>query len=422
MMMAEAQTNPLPYGGYDDEFVDNVEDDLLCPICTLPLKEVVQTRRCGHRLCRSCIDAYFARQETDGQQITCPVCRTNLNTEQDIFEDLAADRKILSYTIKCPRRSRGCQWTDELRAKDDHLAYCLHEIVSCTNKNCNVKLERKGLQDHVATKCDWRIIRCKFCPVAQPALHMEAHQKVCPKLPVTCPQKCGMTILREKVADHKENECALVEISCPYSKLGCQKKFQRKEKTSHLQSCMQVHLDLACVKLNDTEKELRTAKEKLGQRMSALEKRARPYYNVYTWKIGGFEEILKQAKTGSKGLIKSDPFYLGECGYKFEMLLYPNGEGKGENTHLSLFLSNMEGEYDAILQWPCAKDITLVLIDQQGNQNDRQKISFALGRVWKSRPVKGKEFNWGFPEFVSHDELQRGAYIVDDTIFIQAKF
>ena len=59
--MAEAQTNPLPYGGYDDEFVDNVEDDLLCQICTLPLKEVVQTRRCGHRLCRSCIDAYFAR-------------------------------------------------------------------------------------------------------------------------------------------------------------------------------------------------------------------------------------------------------------------------------------------------------------------------------------------------------------------------
>lgn len=42
---------------------------------------------------------------------------------QDIFEDLAADRKIRSYTIKCPRRSRGCQWTDELRTKDVSLIY-----------------------------------------------------------------------------------------------------------------------------------------------------------------------------------------------------------------------------------------------------------------------------------------------------------
>ena len=158
--------------------------------------------------------------------------------------------------------------------------------------------------------------------------------------------------------------------------------------------------------------------------MSALENRPGPYYNVYTWKIGGFEEILRQAKTGGKNLIKSDPFYLGECGYKFKMLLYPNGTGTGENTHLSLYLNNLEGEYDAILQWPCAKDIALTLIDQQGNLNDRQTISFTFPSLnfWKSRPGKGMEDTWGWQQFVSHDELQRRAYIVDDTIFIQAQF
>ena len=181
---------------------------------------------------------------------------------------------------------------------------------------------------------------------------------------------------------------------------------------------MQVHLDLACVKLTDTEKELRTTRE----RMSALENRAQPYYNVYTWKIGGFEEILRQAKTGRKDQIESDPFYTGECGYKFKIRLFPNGNGDGENTHLSLFLINMEGEYDAILQWPCAKDITLTLIDQQGNLDDRETISFALGRVWTSRPLKGKEVGWGFQTFEAHDELQKRAYIVDDTIFFQVKF
>jgi len=112
---------------------------------------------------------------------------------------------------------------------------------------------------------------------------------------------------------------------------------------------MQVHLDLACVKLTNTEEELRTTREKLEQRMRALENRPGPYYNVYTWKIGGFEEILRKAKKGGKDQIESDPFYTGECGYKFKMRLLPNGTGNGQNTHLSLFLVDIEGEYDAIL-------------------------------------------------------------------------
>ena len=190
---------------------------------------------------------------------------------------------------------------------------------------------------------------------------------------------------------------------------------------------MQVHLDLACVKLTNTEEELRTTREKcmrLEQRMSALENRTRSSY-VYTWKIGGFEEILRQAKTGGKDRIESDPFYTGECGYKFKMRLYPDGKGKNGNIHLSLFLANIEGEYDAILQWPFPKEVTLTLIDQQEKLDDRQSVSYTLTgteEVWNSRPVKGKDARWGFSEFVSHDELQRRAYIIDDTIFIQAKF
>ncbi|XP_015767410.1 PREDICTED: TNF receptor-associated factor 4-like [Acropora digitifera] len=190
---------PSQLGGYNDEFVEEIEDDWVCPICTLPLKEAVQTRPCGHRFCKACIESHFARQEEVKQQLTCPGCRTDLNKEQDIFGDLAVDRKIRSFTIKCPSRSRGCQWTGELRARDDHLPSCLHEIVSCTNEICDVKLQRKELQDHVTTKCDWRILRCEFCSVSHPALQMKAHHEVCPKVPVTCPQKCGMKILREKV-------------------------------------------------------------------------------------------------------------------------------------------------------------------------------------------------------------------------------
>ena len=45
--MADALRNTQLPSGYDEEFVYEVEDDFLCLICQLPLKEPVQTI-CGH--------------------------------------------------------------------------------------------------------------------------------------------------------------------------------------------------------------------------------------------------------------------------------------------------------------------------------------------------------------------------------------
>ena len=58
--MAEAREVALP-SGYDDEFVNSVDEDLHCSICYLPLKEAVQTGNCGHRFCRQCLDEHFRR-------------------------------------------------------------------------------------------------------------------------------------------------------------------------------------------------------------------------------------------------------------------------------------------------------------------------------------------------------------------------
>ena len=178
---------------------------------------------------------------------------------------------------------------------------------------------------------------------------------------------------------------------------------------------MQVHLDLACKALTDKQEEVK----KLENRIDALENR------IYTWKIGGFEEILRLAKIGDNVWIDSDPFYTRECGYRFRMRLYPNGCAEGEKTHLSLSLVNIEGEYDAILQWPFPKEVTLILIDQQEKLDDRQTVSRPLTgteETWRLRPKKGEETYSGLFKFVSHDELQKRSYIVEDTIFIQAKF
>ena len=57
--MAEVPRSRLP-SGYDEVFVNAVEDENLCLICHLPLKEPVQTR-CGHRFCKECLEEHFRR-------------------------------------------------------------------------------------------------------------------------------------------------------------------------------------------------------------------------------------------------------------------------------------------------------------------------------------------------------------------------
>lgn len=75
--MAEALAVALP-SGYDDEFVNSVDEDLHCSICHLPLKEAVQTGKCGHRFCRQCLDEHFRRLELNREQLNCPVDRNVL--------------------------------------------------------------------------------------------------------------------------------------------------------------------------------------------------------------------------------------------------------------------------------------------------------------------------------------------------------
>ena len=192
-------------------------------------------------------------------------------------------------------------------------------------------------------------------------------------------------------------------------------QIQRREVESHLQAAMRLHLDLACVKLSDTQKKL----EKLEKRVNALEK----CESSFTWRIDGFSEVLRKAKSGEETKIESSPFY--RYGYKSKLSINPNGVGQGKNSQLSAFLIIMKGEYDATLTWPFQKMVTLTLVDQHENANDRENIveSFISEKCASfERPVTEENIGLGFHEFVYHEELQKRRYIVDDTIFIQVHF
>ncbi|KAL9954673.1 hypothetical protein ACROYT_G042238 [Oculina patagonica] len=243
-------------------------------------------------------------------------------------------------------------------------------------------------------------------------------------------------------------------IFCPYERMGCETKVRRNQVESHLQSAVRLHLDLACIKLNNTEVKLNTTvvklnvtevklnntevelnntKVKLNDTQKKVETTTKlvEKFNTRTfiWKINNLSEILRQAKTGEKISIESAPFYTDRTesyGYKLRVKIYPNGNGPGKNTHLSVFIYAIEGEYDAILPWPFKKKVKITLIDQQEDSVERENITMQLfpgnypasfARPSSIRDNKGR----GFSLFISHEKLHSRHYLVDDTLFLQAE-
>ncbi|XP_027056332.1 TNF receptor-associated factor 6-like [Pocillopora damicornis] len=238
--MAESTTDEHRPAGYDEDFVEAVDEDLQCLICHLPLKEPIQTR-CGHRFCKDCLEEYIRRHRREGQSIICPADRQSLDQDRDVFPDKATERKILSLIIKCP--SDGCGWTGELRNKEVHLESCSFMLLACDHFSCGAKVQRKHLEQHQLSECPWRILYCEYCSEPHPECQMLDHIQKCSGFPVTCPNSCGRSIPRRMVSTHTEDECPLSIISCPYARMGCQTKVSKNKvldvKSKVLHGCFQ---------------------------------------------------------------------------------------------------------------------------------------------------------------------------------------
>ena len=240
-------------------------------------------------------------------------------------------------------------------------------------------------------------------------------------------------------------------------------QLQRKEVESHLQSASSLHLDLARVKLdntevrlniteaklNDTEVKLNETTRELIKKLDMLQKKfenklvedqgnatdreklvmarteSTDYPRVFVWKINNFNEMLRQAKTEGNNVLESVPFYTKRYGYKLRVQFHLNGCKSGKNTHLSVYIVIMKGEYDAIIAWPFKKKVRVILIDQQEDLVERENVvrpvSLSEQPKHGARPIGKENIGWGYPEFVSQKNLFSRRYLVDDTLFLQVE-
>ena len=126
---------------------------------------------------------------------------------------------------------------------------------------------RTAVKKHMTSECHLRHEKCQYCPLDSTYEQVTgAHLKECPGYPLNCPNKCGaQDLTRSTVPAHRE-VCPLQQVECEYKHFGCAVVVLRKEVEKHLQTSVEIHLQLT---KNKVEEQLREAARE-RQRMNEI--------------------------------------------------------------------------------------------------------------------------------------------------------
>ncbi len=303
---------------------------------------------------------------------------------------------------------------------EEHSGTCNQEPIYCESK-CGIRVLRGRMSIHRTKDCAKRLRRCPHCNREFSADTLSAHGLNCPQSPVQCPQRCEASPLpRGELEAHLRDECKALSIPCTFKDAGCRYKGPRHLLDTHLEANTASHLSLM-VQLSTRQ----------GQQISALKnavtKLSTNYTGTLLWKISDWSAKMREAKTKEGLELVSPPFFTSQYGYKLQASMFLNGNGPGENTHVSVYIKVLPGEYDALLKWPFAHSVTFTLFEQCSSGGGTQggvAESFVPDPTWENfqRPsMEPDQLGFGFPRFISHDLLNRRPFVRDDTVFMRVK-
>ena len=132
--------------GYEKEkFVDDVNEELICAICKLILKDPVQIRKCEHCFCSECMHEWWKHRHT------CPVDNERIASRDDIISPHRIVRNMLSrLKVTCDNIEFGCTETVCLENLPAHLERCEHNpqrMIPC-DKGCGFSVPYNEMEQH----------------------------------------------------------------------------------------------------------------------------------------------------------------------------------------------------------------------------------------------------------------------------------
>ena len=110
----------------------------------------------------------------------------------------------------------------------------------------------------------------------------------------------------------------------------------------------------------------------------------------------------------------SIPFYSTTNGFKLLLEVHANGFGSGKDTHLSVGVRLMKGEYDETLNWPLNSEITIQLLNWREDKAHVEMIvdHYDAPIAYRTRVTDGETAPGSVvkPQVVPHKELEYNAY------------
>ena len=402
------------------DFVEKPTQEYFCPITLELLKDPLQTSFCcGHHLSRA------AAEKLEAEGKPCPLCKERpLKTTEDPF----FKRKVLQLKIRCSNKPHGCQWVGELQNLDRHLKLgsvdgeCQFVDVECPLK-CSERIKRCELQEHKLNECQKRPFTCEHCDYESTYREITVyHWPKCQRFPEECPKKCSkMKIERRFLKRHRKEDCPREEIKCKFSYAGCTATVKRSEMKKHMNKSKDEHFNQLAKYGKNTKTELETLTFAFSQNVP------RPFFVPPPEMIvDNFEKLKKEDEEWY-----SSPFYTHIGGYKMCLGIYANGLGDGKNTHVSVVVHMMKGEFDSHLKWPFKGEVTVQLVNQKkGGEHYEIKLVTpknattdldGYNNVFCQCKEDDRSKNgWGIAKFISHDDLYKpeedNEYLQDDTL------
>ncbi|CAG5130714.1 unnamed protein product [Candidula unifasciata] len=127
-----------------DRFEEDVDEELICPICSSVLEDPLQAPQCEHAFCSACIHEWLTRQPT------CPVDRSAITPNQLKSVPRILRNLLSRLTISCDNKLHGCLVIVKLDALPSHLQDCEFnpkKPVHC-DKGCGLIVPKDEMKDH----------------------------------------------------------------------------------------------------------------------------------------------------------------------------------------------------------------------------------------------------------------------------------
>ena len=344
---------------------------------------------------------------------------------------------VIHQNDQCLERPFSCEYCEEYDSSfedvtTNHWPVCGSYPVQCPNKCSSETMERRNLESHIANDCPLTIIDCDFkgigCEVRVPRKDLSTH--------LTEALVAHMSLQTKQLMDLKEeNELLKQHLTQQMKEDNSKLKLQLKEIKEENQKMKQQLMALMEEEKERMRKEMKKDKQMKQQLTNEIKKEN----DQMKWQLAEQmlkeEQLERQVEALAKDLWEyrtktlvcpieipmtnfkqhkkdhdewySPPFYTHPKGYKMCLNVYSGGDGKGVNTHVSLYFFFMKGEFDEQLEWPFQGKFSIQLLNQCGEEGHHTRVIKFDAEDKVSRVVDGERASsgWGYTTFIAHTQL-----------------